>query len=147
MAPFVSRFASALVVLAAIATPRVQAWGPIGHEVAASLAMKYLSSAAVSQLQDILSEEPGAGDLVQVWPFSLPFLCTPRSNCVQTDRRSLMLLFYAELFNIFAGKCMAPRCLLLSSSLSFSGFPSSVCFCTFIRFTSMYSRKCPRRAP
>jgi hypothetical protein len=72
MAPFLSRFASALVVVAAIATPRVQAWGPIGHEVAASLAMKYLSSAAVSQLQDILSEEPGAGDLVQVWPFSLP---------------------------------------------------------------------------
>ena len=73
MAPFLSRFASALVVLAAIATPRVHAWGPIGHEVAASLAMKYLSSAAVSQLQDILSAEPGAGDLVQVWVW--PFLC------------------------------------------------------------------------
>ena len=53
--------------------------------------MKYLSAGAVSQLQDILSDEPGAGDLQQVanwadqvrsdpaykWSAPLHFIDTP----------------------------------------------------------------------
>jgi hypothetical protein len=73
IAHLVSMKFTAVCVVALLAC-QAYAWGPIGHEVAAAIAMKHLSSAAVSQLQDILSAEKGAGDLVQVLNGFLLFL-------------------------------------------------------------------------